>query len=176
MEAQAAGASVASVVWRCGTAVWMGEGGKGDGERAQHGGEELRLLARQLGTVEETARKAAVAPVEVEKAEELRQRGERDPPRARRACSACCRGPTAGVAPSARRGDLECMGRCTMTLLRDVLRRCDVGGVMELRLLRGELVTACGEKGFNLRRHHTRLPTAAMPLVVRSHVIPNDWM
>ena len=48
MEAQAAGASVASVVWRCGTAVWMGEGGKGDGERAQHGGEELRLLARQL--------------------------------------------------------------------------------------------------------------------------------
>ena len=70
MEAQAAGASVASVVWRCGTAVWMGEGGKGDGERAQHGGEELRLLARQL--VEETAREAAVAPVEVEKAEELR--------------------------------------------------------------------------------------------------------
>ena len=108
----------------------MGEGGKGDGERAQHGGEELRLLARQLRTVEETAREAAVAPVEVEKAEEreliahaLRVAGDR----------------------------LQVSRRLLVeeTLLRDVLRRCDVGGVMELRLLRGELVTACGEKGFN---------------------------
>lgn len=68
------------------------------------------------------------------------------------------------------------MGSCATTLLGDVLRRRDVGGVVELRLLRGELLTTRGEKALDLRHQHTKLPTAAMPLVVRSQVIPKDWM
>lgn len=107
MEARAAGASEASVVWRCGTAFCVREKEKSDGERAQHADEKLRLLVSQLGPVEETARETAVTPVEVEETEELRQRGARNPPIARHAYSACCRGPTAGASPSARRGNLR---------------------------------------------------------------------
>lgn len=47
---------------------------------------------------------------------------------------------------------------------------------MEFRPLRGELLAARRDKGLDLGRHRTNSLTAAMPLVVRSHVIPKDWM